>query len=139
MRLIDMFKFHLDDALLGQRYTNVPGRTPDTLDDVKYWYRTFLTALYNYIAGELRDVWNVDTTLTRVEYNFSLPTSWKDNERLIRRYREIIHDSGFGNDVRMELTEGEAAAVFTAKHYGQELTVSKWLLSGNILTLTRKM
>ncbi|RDL38603.1 uncharacterized protein BP5553_02943 [Venustampulla echinocandica] len=122
MRLIGMFKFHLDDNFLRERHKNSQTTNTDTLDDVKFWYQTFLTALHGHISRQLQDIWKVDITLTRVEYIFSLPTSWQTNDILRKRFREIIHDSGFGNDVTMELTEGEAAAVFTAKHHSREFT-----------------
>jgi hypothetical protein len=119
----DMFKFYLDNSYQRDGSGRNFEDAPDTLDDVALWYKDFLTALYDHIIDYLQN--DLDLKSTTVEFIFSLPTSWNDKSKLARIFREIVSNTGFGVDnVIMRLTEGEAAAVFTAKHHKKKFKVS---------------
>jgi hypothetical protein len=113
--IFDLFKFQLQDIMEG-REAEQDGVKID-IEDVKNWYRDFLGALYEHIGEYLFRVLNVDFergTLP-VDYIFSIPTTWKDNHRLVDTFRQVVNEAGFSSgNVTMELTEGEAAAIFTA-------------------------
>ncbi|KAF8852058.1 hypothetical protein BDZ45DRAFT_807834 [Acephala macrosclerotiorum] len=121
MAIKDMFKFYLDDYFLGGKFQRTPEETPK-LENVKSWYTDFLTALYAHIIQFLQERLRIDVRSTPIEFVFSIPTSWKDKDLSVRCFRELVDSAGFGRagNVIMELTEGEASAVFTAKHLGHE-------------------
>ena len=127
MAVKDLFKFHLDPSFLKDSFESNPEAIPGDIEDVKFWYSGFLGALYHHIVKYLRDVCKEDFDATKIEYIFSLPTSWKDKDRLVQSFRRIVEVAGFGDDVTMELTEGEASAVFTAKELNQKFRVSRFL------------
>ncbi|CZR70252.1 uncharacterized protein PAC_20153 [Phialocephala subalpina] len=113
--IIDVFKFFLDRSHV-EKFRRVPPAA-FKLENVKMWYADFLTALHGHIMRHLREQLRVDFDSTSVEFIFSIPTSWKGDDLLVGRFRELVEKSGFGNNgnVVMEMTEAEAAAVFTAK------------------------
>lgn len=135
MAIKDMFKFYLDGNFLGEKFQRNPEEIPK-FEDVKSWYTDFLAALYAHIIQFLWERLRVDVKLTPIEFIFSIPTSWKDKDLMVRCFRDLVDIAGFGRagNVIMELTEGEASAVFTAKHLWHEFQV----LSGNIADLLQK-
>jgi hypothetical protein len=124
MAIKDMFKFYLDTSFTTEKFRRVPESIPKH-KNVKLWYNDFLTALHNHIIRQLKERWQADPSATTVEYVFSIPTMWKDNDTLVREFRDIVDEAGFGKTgmVVMELTEGEAAAVFTAKQLDHRFQV----------------
>src|SRR6266516_317899 len=127
MAIIQRFKLFLNDDDLENSFESDIG----TVDDVRMWYRHFLTALHEHIVTHLqRPPWRVDWSSTKVEYIFSLPTVWKDNNQLVEDFKKIVKQAGFGSrekcgrhkncgrhencSVTIGLTEGEASAVYTA-------------------------
>jgi hypothetical protein len=125
MAVKEMFKFHLgkwflkEDQKLGQE-------DDIELEDVKLWYKDFLSALYLHIVQFLRETWKVDVGLTTVEYIFSIPTSWNKNDQLVQTFRELVDAAGFSDGyVIMNLTEAEASAISTAKLLDHEFQVGK--------------
>ncbi|KUJ23927.1 uncharacterized protein LY89DRAFT_662708 [Mollisia scopiformis] len=120
MAVKDLFKFLLDRDYFRKEFEGNFDAAPGTVDDVALWYGDFLRALHEHIVHCLEDGWNVDLELTKVEYNFSIPTPWADNDKLIEMFRDIVEEVGFahGNEsVVMQLTEAEASAVFTVKQH----------------------
>ncbi|CZR65459.1 uncharacterized protein PAC_15359 [Phialocephala subalpina] len=115
MAVKEMFKFHLDKWFLKEDHQ----RGQDggfELEDVKLWYKDYLSALYSHIVQCLREKWKVDVGLTTVEYIFSIPTLWSKEDQLVQTFRELVEATGFGDGyVIMNLTEAEASAVSTAK------------------------
>lgn len=121
MAIKDMFKFYLDDYFLREKFQRNPEETPK-LENVKSWYTDFLAALYAHIIQFLQERLRIDVRSTPIEFVFSIPTSWKDKDLIVRCFRELVDSAGFGRagNVSMELTEGEASAVFTAKRLEHE-------------------
>jgi hypothetical protein len=79
-------------------------------DYFQYLYRTIEMRL----KGELANQWGD----AKIEFIFSVPTTWKPIPT-VERFRKIISLSGFGSfpshSVAIGLTEAEAAAVDTAR------------------------
>lgn len=120
----DMFKFYLDRSFATETFRKVPDCKPKH-KNVRLWYKDFLRVLHGHIVRQLREQWREDPYTTSVEYVFSIPTMWKDNDDLVREFRDLVDEAGFGDtgNVVMELTEGEAAAVFTAKQLDHKFQV----------------
>jgi hypothetical protein len=86
------------------------------IEDVKQWFTDFLGAVYDWINRYLEKELRVSLKSTKVEYIFSVPTTW--NEVVVTDYQEIIRNAGYGkvagHTARIGLTEAEAAAVYSA-------------------------
>ncbi|CZR50401.1 uncharacterized protein PAC_00273 [Phialocephala subalpina] len=117
----DLFKFHLDNSFVGRKFQRSPQNAPK-IENVKMWYIDFLTCLHTHIIRFLRERLRIDVNSTPTEFIFSIPTSWNESDLMVRCFRELVHAAGFekAGNVIMELTEGEASAVFTAKHLGHK-------------------
>lgn len=82
-------------------------------------YCDYFQALYQCIEarlkGELASRWED----AKIEFIFSVPTTWKPNPT-VERFRSIIKRAGFGRSPNhaavIGLTEAEAAAVHTARN-----------------------
>lgn len=81
----------------------------------------------------LREQSIIDEHLTPIEFVFSIPTIWTD-DALLQCFRELVDSSGFAatGTVIMEMTEGEAAAVFTAKSQDHSFEVHAILASSSV-------
>jgi hypothetical protein len=136
MGVKELFKFFLDKPTLVECFKKNPKATPGTFRDVVLWYTDFLTALYGHIVTHLKDPpWLVDCNSTKIEYIFSLPTLWKDKDKVLGDFEEIVKEAGFGTDencsVVVGLTEGEASAVSTAESIEHKYKVS-WVHSAAV-------
>jgi hypothetical protein len=122
-----LFKFFLDKEFLQEISERNPDGAPGDIYDVKAWYRDFLSNLYRHILEELEAKWQVDSKLTKVEYIFSLPTAWKENEKVVEEFQDIVKQAGFGDgknsSMAIGLTEAEASAVHTAMSRGHTYKV----------------
>ncbi|KAF8856171.1 hypothetical protein BDZ45DRAFT_727645 [Acephala macrosclerotiorum] len=115
MAIKELFKFDLGMWFLKEDHERWQTGAFE-LEDVKLWYRDFLSALYFHIVQCLRETWKVDVDMTTVEYLFSIPTGWGKKDQLVQTFKELVDAAGFGNGyVTMNLTEAEAATVATAK------------------------
>lgn len=127
---VGLFKFLLDEKFLEDVNRMKPEDDErQVIGNVRKWFTDFLTELYKYIESYLESPdWHVDRYSTKIEYIFSLPTSWEYNVKLIEDYREIIGQAGFGSkknsSVTIGLTEGVASAVYTAKSVKHKFNVS---------------
>ncbi|KAH0545477.1 hypothetical protein FGG08_000478 [Glutinoglossum americanum] len=109
----ELFKLWLHPAALNKKFCQ--NQDPCTIDDVRMWYRDFLTALRKHIAGYLEDLFGRDWEKSRIEFIFSVPTTWKQLA-VVEDFRAIMKEAGFclnKNSVTIGLTEAEAAAVYT--------------------------
>jgi len=99
-----------------------------THEDVQMWFVDFLKALYNHIVTQNCDHLNLtDWNFTTVHYVFSVPTIW-DGTAVVKIFEKIVEDAGFGKAtdhfVELDLTEAEAAAVYTARSSKNQRLVS---------------
>ncbi|KAF1851560.1 uncharacterized protein K460DRAFT_270005 [Cucurbitaria berberidis CBS 394.84] len=115
----EWFKIMLDETILQQMRKNSkgPSKVPN-IDEVERWYTHYFQYLYRTIEtrlkGELASRWED----ARIEFIFSVPTTWKPNPT-VERFKKIISVAGFGlhtnHTASIGLTEAEAAAVHTAR------------------------
>jgi len=132
----EWFKIMLDEHLLGQmrQKSSDPLSVPQ-IHEVEKWYIKFPQRVYSSVLtlhrytdyfqylyrtiemrlkGELASQWGD----AKIEFIFSVPTTWKPIPT-VERFRKIISLSGFGSFpthiVSIGLTEAEAAAVHTAR------------------------
>ncbi|KAF2183182.1 hypothetical protein K469DRAFT_739999 [Zopfia rhizophila CBS 207.26] len=116
----EWFKIMLDEDLLAQMRKNAsdPSKVPQ-IHEVEKWYTDYFQLLYRTIEarlkGELASRWED----AKIEFIFSVPTTWKPNPT-VERFRNIVSRAGFGRSVNhtavIGLTEAEAAAVHTARN-----------------------
>lgn len=125
----------LDEQLLEQirKNTSDPYEVPQ-IYDVEKWYvfnHPYCSMAYMYrytdyfrflhrtieqrLKGELASSWEN----AKIEYIFSVPTTWQPVPT-VERFRRIISAAGFGSNpnhkAEIGLTEAEAAAVYTARN-----------------------
>lgn len=107
----ELFKLYLD-----RNYNDPTGSGP-TLDEARTWFRDYLSCLRKYILQHLEQSMT-RVASKRIEYLFSIPTTWRDPGQLAS-IETLIRQAGYGqlNKERASiyLTEAEAAAVYTAR------------------------
>ncbi|KAL1618782.1 hypothetical protein SLS56_010428 [Neofusicoccum ribis] len=111
MHVQEFFKLHLDPAFQDR------GEDAPSCQEAQRWFCDYLHCLLGWIEETL------DATIPRyeqkrVEFLFSVPTTWK-NPAMIAGMEKIIRNAGYGEKrnhvAKISLTEAEAAAVYTAK------------------------
>jgi hypothetical protein len=124
MAVWDRFKLFLDPQFLEKLSKTCDVEDLDlipTYDDVKMWSEDFLTGLYEHIVAYMTKYFRLkDWEAARVVYSFSMPTTWNNRIDVVKTFEEIIRKAGFGkgeHSVKIELTEAEAAAVYTARKW----------------------
>ncbi|KAH7088370.1 hypothetical protein FB567DRAFT_494604 [Paraphoma chrysanthemicola] len=115
----EWFKIMLDEKILEQFRKNAsdPSTVPQ-IHEVEKFYTDYFQYLYRTIEarlkGELASRWED----ARIEFIFSVPTTWKPIPT-VERFRKVISLAGFGSHANhtatIGLTEAEAAAVHTAR------------------------
>ena len=131
----EWFKIMLDEQLLEQmrKKSSDPSKVPQIYEVEKWYvfghddcsmaymyrYTDYFQFLYRTIEqrlkGELASTWED----AKIEYIFSVPTTWQPVPT-VERFRRIISAAGFGSNpnhtAEIGLTEAEAAAVHTARN-----------------------
>lgn len=114
----EWFKTLLDPRNLEREKQNYIAKDT-TIADVRHWFRDYLTMLYDHVKLKLSaEMPNFEWTAARVEFLFSVPTTW--NPQTVETFREIVGQAGFTgpanstHTVTISLTEPEAAAVHTS-------------------------
>ena len=105
----DCFKLHLDPEFKGYQTPDAP-----TLQQARRWFQDFLRGIHDHIIDTFPR-WGME----RVEFIFSVPTTWK-NPSMVAEIERLIKNAGFGRDgpehrAGVGLTEAEAAAVYASK------------------------
>lgn len=113
MEYNELFKLYLDP-----HYQDSSEDAP-TLQEARRWFQDYLSCLHAYLQEHfIKTVPRFEQK--RIEYVFSVPTTWKD-PATIARTEGLIRAAGFGssenkkNRASVYLTEAEAAAVYTSK------------------------
>ncbi|KAH8716796.1 hypothetical protein GQ44DRAFT_557001, partial [Phaeosphaeriaceae sp. PMI808] len=115
----EWFKIMLDEHLLDKMRQKAgnSSKVPQ-IHEVEKWYTDYFQCLYRSIEarlkGELASRWED----ARIEFIFSVPTTWKPVPT-VERFRKVISLAGFNSHpthtATIGLTEAEAAAVHTAR------------------------
>ncbi|EMC95983.1 hypothetical protein BAUCODRAFT_157339 [Baudoinia panamericana UAMH 10762] len=102
-------------------------RYPECIEHPEYhtgartWFRDYLRSLYGYVIRQFEDQ-DHRFSSKKVEFVFSVPTTWK-HANMLADIERLIRDAGWGQSAnhRMEitLTEAEAAAVSACKQQMQ--------------------
>jgi hypothetical protein len=143
------FKFLLDPRQLNELNNGLPNHEKESAENVKMWFTDYLTKLHEHIVSHLEETQPLSLGVsrrrpvqwgsTKVDYIFSLPTSWGENADLIEEFRNVILRAGFGHrehtTVVMGLTEGVASAVYTAKTLGSDFQVSQTIYNATFAAL----
>lgn len=107
----DLFKLYLD-SVYQDEFEDQP-----TLDEARKWFTDYLNFLFRAITQHFDESFPRWAS-RRVEFLFSVPTTWK-NPAMIAEVEALIKKAGFGekpNQVaKITLTEAEAAAVCASK------------------------
>lgn len=110
----ELFKLWLDPA-----YHEESADHP-SLEEARRWFSDYMECLHGAIEDHFDDSY-ARWRDKKVEYLFSVPTTWK-NPAMIAETEKLIKAAGFAKHashyVRISLTEAEAAAVFIAKETG---------------------
>ncbi|KAF2818511.1 hypothetical protein CC86DRAFT_309073 [Ophiobolus disseminans] len=115
----EWFKIMLDEHLLEQmRQKAADPLSVPQIHEVEKWYTDYFQHLYRTIEARLKGELASQWCDAKIEFIFSVPTTWKPIPT-VERFRKIISRSGFGSSathtVSIGLTEAEAAAVYTAR------------------------
>ncbi|USP74597.1 hypothetical protein yc1106_01871 [Curvularia clavata] len=115
----DWFKILLDENLLERMRTKDPHSNIPSTADVERWTCDYFQSLYRSIEAKLRGELACRWEDARIEFIFSVPTTWNPHPT-VERFRNIAVRAGFekspNHSVIIGLTEAEAAAVHTAKN-----------------------
>ncbi|KAF1831720.1 hypothetical protein BDW02DRAFT_504623 [Decorospora gaudefroyi] len=116
----EWFKILLDEQLLEQMRKNTqdPSKVP-SIQEVERWYTDYFQYLYRCIESRLRSELASSWEDAKIEFIFSVPTTWRPNPT-VERFKDTIARAGFGKHPKhsavIGLTEAEAAAVHTARN-----------------------
>lgn len=128
MSVKEHFKLYLDPEYLERTFRDDPDLAPGTIKDVQNWFRDFFTELYRHIECHFRDLFPGEWEMGKVEYIFSVPTTWKKRP-VIENFEEIVKKAGFGthrnHSVTIGLSEAEAAAIYTAMYPSEHCVVNQ--------------
>lgn len=130
---IDWFKRHLDERALRKMLQAFQVDPPyKTVEEVRAIYRHYMAELYKHISETLQPkLQNADWSDKRVEFLFSLPATFNATDTSDALEKEL-RLAGFGtggkhHKVSMDLTEPQAAAVYTA------FNTDTQLFQGNVI------
>ncbi|KAH0558730.1 hypothetical protein GP486_004627 [Trichoglossum hirsutum] len=122
------FKLYLDPEYLERAFKGDPDLAPGTIKDVQNWFRDFFSELCKHIECYFSDMFPEEWETGKVEYIFSVPTTWK-KKPVIENFEEIVKKAGFGSkknhSVTIGLSEAEAAAIYTAMYPSEHCMINK--------------
>jgi hypothetical protein len=111
LEIQSLFKLFLDPA------HKVRSRHAPDVREARKWFMDYMQCLYRAIVQHFDDSY-ARWRARRVEFLFSVPTTWK-NPAMIADIEALIKQTGFGSIknhmVKISLTEAEAAAVCVSK------------------------
>jgi hypothetical protein len=120
------FKLLLSNEMLSAangflRGHNAPEVSPD---DVETMFSGFLSELYKWITPQLEKAGRKPFKSMRVEFLFSIPTTW--DRKTVDKYRDIITRAGYGehpgHKADIGVNEAMAAAVHTALYRNDRMS-----------------
>ena len=88
--------------------------------EVERLYRDYLTKMYSCLPREWEE--------QAVDYIFSVPTTWNEQEEIYQRFKTLFRDAGFGSRPKHRAFIGDSEAVAAA---AQVLRLSKYHVSAS--------
>lgn len=121
--LEELFKLYLDPEHREEHANRL------SLQQARTLFQDYLRCLHNHVDEYFHESYPRWSSI-KVEYVFSVPTSW-NNPGMIAETLSIIRNAGFGEDnvyrrICIGLTEAEAAAVCAAREQFQVRTKTTW-------------
>jgi hypothetical protein len=112
------FKMYLDQETLDRAQKHRLSFIPRSPIEARQYATDYLRAIYIHVR-EFMQTRQLGWLQVRIEFIFSIPTTWTTQE-VLESFKSLISDAGFGTEseahlVTLELTEAEAAAVYTIK------------------------
>lgn len=113
------WKTCIDDKHYQMLRAKDPSAAPRSQQAVDQWTHDYLRALYSWVSAKLEGELppGKDWASTRVEFVFSVPTTWEP-QPTVGKFKDIAARAGWGSCpmhiVSVGLTEAEAAAVHIA-------------------------
>jgi hypothetical protein len=126
------FKIYLDKTSLDHAKKEGVRDMPDTVDEAKDLVTDYLRQVHQHVKLSIESITG-SWYDKRVEFVFSLPTTWTSLDTA-NRFNDAIRAAGFtaGNSekhsAKLELTEAEAAAVFFASNSEVQLDAGDIIL-----------
>jgi hypothetical protein len=132
-RLLENWKIFLDQQMINEARQAEVEDVPRSLQETQAMVTAYLEQIYYHIKesiqAEIGRGWEEKT----IAFVFSLPTTWT-SVATVERFKEAIANAGFGMEnpakhtAELDLTEAEAAAVFTLKEAQVKYNVGDILL-----------
>lgn len=111
----EFFKLHLSPHY-SEHYPRAPSR-----EKAERWFQDYIRGVYEHVVATLRNTFPLFPS-RRVEFIFSVPTTWKD-PRMIEGVRSLIEEAIRSDSPNhravIGLTEAEAAAVYACRQLYQ--------------------
>ncbi|KKK15548.1 hypothetical protein ARAM_004684 [Aspergillus rambellii] len=107
----EYFKLNLDPAFKDHRLDG------PTRKEAMQWFRDYIRCVYDYTVSYFARSFPRFGS-RKVEFVFSIPTTWKD-PRMVAELRELIQFDSPNHRATIGLTEAEAAAVYASGQYYQ--------------------
>jgi len=114
-QLEECFKIYLDQRSIDEARRRQLQDMPATVEDAQLLTTEYLSYVYRHIKYSIEASTSGPWTNKAVEFNFSMPTTWKALG-ILNGFEKAIQNAGFGAEstrhyVKLGLTEAEAAAV----------------------------
>jgi molecular chaperone DnaK (HSP70) len=132
-RLLENWKIFLDQQMINEARQAEVEDVPRSLQEAQDMVAAYLEQIYYHIKesiqAEIGRGWEEKT----ISFVFSLPTTWT-SVATVERFKAAIAKAGFGvenpakHTAELDLTEAEAAAVFTLKEAQVKYNVGDILL-----------
>jgi hypothetical protein len=112
------FKLYLDQETLDRAQKYRLSFIPRSVIEARQHATDYLREIYIHVR-EFMQTRQFGWLQARIEFIFSIPTTWTAQE-VLEDFKSVIRNAGFGTEskahsVTLELTEAEAAAVYTIK------------------------
>jgi hypothetical protein len=119
-RLLENWKIFLDPPMINEARQAEVDDVPRSLAEAQRMVTAYLEQIYFHIKESIQAENGRGWEEKTIFFVFSLPTTWT-SLATVERFKEAITNAGFGQEnpskhtAELELTEAEAAAVFTLK------------------------
>ena len=132
-RLLENWKIFLDQQMINEARQAELEDVPRSLQETQAMVTAYLEQIYYHIKESIQAEIGRGWAEKTIIFVFSLPTTWT-SMATVERFKEAIAKAGFGMEnpakhtAEVDLTEAEAAAVFTLKEAQVKYNVGDILL-----------